>query len=103
MTFISVVGKLKTVRVDEVKSSSMLVRWRLDCTDRVGIVTGYRVAFCAIKSDKDTADCMDGKQGSVEVGPDTDHIWVEDLSPWTFYKVIYLCLQKHCQQRSIQV
>ena len=36
-----VVGKLKTVTVDVVKKESMLLRWRLDCSDRVGIVTGY--------------------------------------------------------------
>ena len=40
--FVSVFsGKLKTVTVDVVKKESMLLRWRLDCSDRVGIVTGY--------------------------------------------------------------
>ena len=41
-----VVGKLKTVTVDVVTKHSMVIRWRLDCTDRVGIVTGYKVKTC---------------------------------------------------------
>ena len=81
------VGKLKTVRVDVVNRDRMKVRWRLDCTDRVGIVTGYRIAYCAIDSDKDTSDCREGSLQTEDVGAAESHHWITGLKPWTHYKV----------------
>ena len=81
-----VVGKLKTVRVDVVQKDRMKVRWRLDCTDRVGIVTGYRIEYCAVASEEDTASCL-GRKEVREAGPADEHVWLDELSPWTFYKV----------------
>ena len=81
-----IVGKLKTVRVDVVQKDRMKVRWRLDCTDRVGIVTGYRIEYCAVDSEEDTADCV-GPKGALDVGPAAEQVWLHKLSPWTYYKV----------------
>ena len=81
-----IVGKLKTVRVDVVQKDRMKVRWRLDCTDRVGIVTGYRIEYCAIDSEEDTADCA-GPQRRLDVGPAEEQVWLRKLRPWTLYKV----------------
>jgi cytokine receptor domeless len=81
-----VVGKLKTVAVDVVVRDSMKVSWRLDCSDRVGIVVGYRISFCEIESPLDTADCV-GKEKHLDTPPDKESVWVEHLKPWTYYKV----------------
>ena len=82
-------GKLKTVAVDVVEKDRMKVRWRLDCSDRVGIVTGYRISFCAIESLDDTAECADEEQ-SVIARPEEEAKVVEGLRPWTLYKVGYV-------------
>ena len=82
-----VVGKLKTVTVDVVKKDSMLVRWRLDCTDRIGIVSGYKVVYCPIHSHDDTSECIDGKYLVEETSE--DHAIISNLQPWTIYKVVF--------------
>ena len=83
-----VVGKLKTVSVDVVTKDSMVVRWRLDCTDRVGIVTGYKIAYCPLASKHNTEDCMDGKNYTLETSGSEDHATITNLDPWTTYKVL---------------
>ena len=80
-----VVGKLKTVTVDVVKKDSMKLRWRLDCSDRVGIVTGYRVIFCPIARDDQSAECISEKAFSIDTIE--EHATITDLEPWTLYKV----------------
>ena len=65
----------------------MKVRWRLDCSDRVGIVTGYKISYCPIASPDDTAECVGKDELSIKTGPDKDKVWIEDLKPWTHYKV----------------
>lgn len=79
-----VVGKLKTVSVDVVEKTSMVVRWRLDCTDRVGIVSGYKVMYCPIQSYEDTADCI---QPILVQETSEDEAVITNLDPWTIYKV----------------
>ena len=81
-------SKLKNVAVDIVNRDAMKVRWRLDCSDRVGIVTGYKVSYCPIASDLDTADCINGEQFSEVTGPAQEQVWINGLKPWTYYKVI---------------
>ena len=80
-----VVGKLKTVTVDVVEKTKMVVRWRLDCSDRVGIVTGYKVVYCPIRSHDDTSECIGGKALAEETSD--DHATISNLEPYTIYKV----------------
>lgn len=87
---VSVVGKLKTVSVDVVEMRSMRVSWRLDCSDRVGIVTGYKISYCPVKSGDQPEACLDRQILTHEAPPDAEHAWINDLDPWTVYKVIFL-------------
>ena len=80
------VAKLKTVTVDVVRKTSMVVRWRLDCSDRVGIVTGYKVVYCPIESHHDTSECINGKIYEQETSD--AHATISNLDPWTIYKVL---------------
>ncbi len=83
-----VVGKLKTVAVDVVDKDAIKVRWRLDCSDRVGIVTGYKISYCPISDHNPTSasPCVE-EQSEVVTAPDVEKKWLEDLKPWTYYKV----------------
>ena len=88
-----VIGKLKTVTVDVVKHTSMTIRWRLDCSDRVGIVQGYKVAYCPVDSNSDSDEDLDSDNNCIgkmveEVTPqDAEHAVITNLDPWTQYKV----------------
>ena len=64
----------------------MKVRWRLDCSDRVGIVTGYNISYCAIADDSAEGDCV-GREMHQTTGPDKEQLWITGLKPWTYYKV----------------
>lgn len=86
MTLLQVVGKLKTVSVDVAEQSEMKIRWRLDCSDRVGIVTGFRVYYCPVAEPSDSAECA-GPHKQVDTKPDKETVWIKDLKPWTYYKV----------------
>ena len=77
------IGKLKTVNVDVVKKRSMKVSWKLDCSDRIGVVTGYQAVFCKVES-AENHECI----GNPSVEETTeDHLTITNLEPFTFYKV----------------
>ncbi len=82
----SVVGKLKTVSIDVADKDALKVRWRLDCSDRVGIVTGYKISYCEVQDPSESAPCF-GREEQVEAAPDAEKLWVTGLKPWTYYKV----------------
>jgi len=81
-----VVGKLKTVSIEVTQRDALKVHWRLDCSDRVGIITGYRVTYCKLDSPDETAIC-DGPELHKDTPPDQESVWVDHLAPWTYYKV----------------
>lgn len=73
--------------IDDLKQDAIKVHWHLDCSDRVGIVTGYRIHYCAIESMMDTADCVGRDVMWVDADPTEDRKWLTSLKPWTIYKV----------------
>jgi hypothetical protein len=86
--FVSVVGKLKTVSIDVVDKRRIRVSWRLDCSDRVGIVTGYKISYCPIESLDRAENCLENQILTHEAPADAEHAWIKDLEPWTTYKVL---------------
>jgi len=80
-----VVSKLKDVSILLVTNNKMVVSWRLDCSDRVGIVTGYRVEYCALDH-LHSHNCTRGSTRVLEVGPEEDSQEISGLEPWTYYK-----------------
>ncbi len=72
--------------IDVIDKDALKVRWRLDCSDRVGIVTGYKISYCPVGADNEAADCV-GPEEHVIAKPDDEKLWVTGLKPWTYYKV----------------
>jgi hypothetical protein len=66
----------------------MKVSWRLDCSDRNGIVTGYKISYCPVLTDDASEDCRRNQILTHEAPADAEHAWIKDLEPWTNYKVI---------------
>ncbi|XP_071748942.1 cytokine receptor isoform X2 [Lepeophtheirus salmonis] len=80
-------GKLKNVFVDLVQTTRLKVRWRLDCSDRVGIVSGYKISYCAINSPNPDAKCDNNSLKTAMADPDKSEFIVNDLDPYVYYKV----------------
>jgi len=84
-----VVGKLKEVSVDGVGETTALVRWRLDCQDRIGIVTGYEIVYCSIRDEMDVDKICAGRNLTQEIArPDAEKANLTNLTPWTPYKIM---------------
>ena len=63
-------------------------RWRLDCQDRIGIVTGYEVVYCPINDESDVdKSCPSGNYTRKVELPDAEKTNLTEMVPWTPYKV----------------
>ena len=63
-------------------------RWRLDCQDRIGIVTGYEIVYCSIRDEMDVDKICAGRNLTQEIArPDAEKANLTNLTPWTPYKV----------------
>lgn len=43
-----VLSKMKTVWINRIDSDSIEVGWKLECSDRIGIVEGFKIYYCPI-------------------------------------------------------
>lgn len=50
-----VVGKIKNVWVNIIGSTFMELRWKLDCSDRINSVLGFRIFYCPVVSINNSA------------------------------------------------
>lgn len=50
MYYLLVIGKIKNVWVNKIDSKWMELRWKLECSDRIGEVVGYRIFYCPVVS-----------------------------------------------------
>ena len=97
-----VVGKLKDVSADSIGETTALVRcqpschvhrvtillrWRLDCSDRIGIVINYEVVYCAMKNENKPDEGCKDKEQIKKLAPDANTANLTNLTPWTAYKV----------------
>ena len=80
-----VLGRLKPVAVEKLEATRMLISWNLDCSDRVGVVTGYEISYCPIEEADVNSDC--NTMLHLETTPNSKRAWITELEPWTFYKV----------------
>ena len=63
-------------------------RWNLECLARAGLITGYRISYCQVASDDPSAPCLsDDQLVIINAVPEAKEVWLEDLQPWTHYKV----------------
>ena len=63
-------------------------RWRHDCQDRIGMVTGYEIVYCSIKDEMDVHQICTGRNLTQEISrPEAEQANLTYLTPWTLYKV----------------
>jgi len=80
-----VTTKVSDVMVDTVSARSLVVRWRLHCSMRTGLVTGFAVDFCRL--DQETGSCLAGSAGSREAGAGETSLEIGELTPFSLYQV----------------
>ncbi|KAL6427265.1 hypothetical protein ACFW04_008687 [Cataglyphis niger] len=80
-----VLGKMKSVWINRIGSDFIEVGWKLDCSDRIGIVEGFKIYYCPIVSPLDTK-CKGPKLNvTIKSYPPMISGIVKNLTPYTTY------------------
>ncbi|KAK2586334.1 hypothetical protein KPH14_010628 [Odynerus spinipes] len=89
-----VVGKMKSVWINRIGSDFIEVGWKLDCSDRIGIVEGFNIYYCPIVSPYNL-NCKSPKLNTtIRADPHTIHGIVNNLKPYTTYMLAVAVLTK---------
>lgn len=89
-----VVGKMKSVWINRIGSDFIEVGWKLDCSDRIGIVEGFNIYYCPIVSPYDL-NCKGPKLNrTIKADSHTIHGIVNNLKPYTTYMLAVAVLTK---------
>ena len=89
-----VVGKMKTVWINRIGSTDIEVGWKLDCSDRIGIVEGYKIYYCPIISPYNL-NCKGPKLNTtIEGDLNTIRGEVTELKPYKTYMIAVAVLTK---------
>nr|XP_050852109.1 uncharacterized protein LOC127064705 [Vespula vulgaris]XP_050852110.1 uncharacterized protein LOC127064705 [Vespula vulgaris] len=89
-----VVGKMKSVWINRIGSDFIEVGWKLDCSDRIGIVEGFNIYYCPIMSPFNL-NCKGSKLNTtIKADPHTIHGIVNNLKPYTTYMLAVAVLTK---------
>nr|XP_034172692.1 uncharacterized protein LOC117600854 [Osmia lignaria]XP_034172693.1 uncharacterized protein LOC117600854 [Osmia lignaria] len=90
-----VVGKMKSVWINRIGSDYIEVGWKLDCSDRIGIVEGFNIYYCPIVSPYNL-NCKGPKLNkTIKAEPNTIHGGVDNLKPYTTYMLAVAVLTKN--------
>lgn len=89
------VGKMKSVWINRIGSDYIEVGWKLDCSDRIGVVEGFNIYYCPIISPYNL-NCKGPKLNTtIRADPHTIHGTVIDLKPYTTYMISVAVLTKN--------
>ncbi|XP_059488717.1 cytokine receptor isoform X2 [Neocloeon triangulifer] len=78
-------GKMKDVWLNKVGSKFIEVGWRLECSNRIGLVTGYNISYCPIVSAQNRS-CREPAHIEYVAGDATTiHGNISELMPYTTY------------------
>ncbi|KAL7307372.1 hypothetical protein TKK_0000559 [Trichogramma kaykai] len=90
-----VVGKMKTVWINRVESEAIEVGWKLDCSDRIGIVDGFRIYYCPITSPYNLT-CRSPKMNkTVDNNVNSIGGRIAELKPYTTYMISVAVITKN--------
>lgn len=91
----NVVGKMKIVWINRIGSDFIEVGWKLDCSDRIGIVEGFKIYYCPIMSPYNL-NCKEPKLNTtIKADANTIHGVISNLKPYTTYMIAVAVLTKN--------
>lgn len=90
-----VIGRMKSVWINNIGSYFIEVGWKLDCSDRIGIVEGFKIYYCPIKGPLDL-NCKPNTKFNTTIKADshTIHGVINNLQPYTTYMLAVAALTK---------
>ncbi|XP_032682299.1 uncharacterized protein LOC116849327 isoform X2 [Odontomachus brunneus] len=99
-----VTSKMKDVWINSIGSRSIEVGWKLDCSDRVGIIDGFNIYYCPIVSPY-KLQCQENTKKNITIvaGPHTIHGTARELQPYTTYMLYVTVLTKFGEGTSSDV
>ncbi|KAG4077009.1 hypothetical protein HA402_015996 [Bradysia odoriphaga] len=81
------IGKLSTIWIAKIESTSIEFKWTLECVDQA-IVNGFNLTYCPIKDPK-TENCKEGTERYINITKsDSFGYTLTDLTPYTTYKTV---------------
>ncbi|XP_043487260.1 uncharacterized protein LOC122514466 [Polistes fuscatus] len=82
-----VVGKMKSVWINHIDSDYIDAGWKMDCSDRIGIIEKYTIYYCPIVSPLNI-NCKGPKLNkTIKADPQTIRGSVRGLKPYTTYMI----------------
>ncbi|XP_043283001.1 uncharacterized protein dome isoform X2 [Venturia canescens] len=90
-----VVGKMKSVWINRIGSDFIEVGWKLECSDRVGVVESFKIYYCPIVSPYNL-NCKEPKLNTTIHANDAPiHGIVSGLKPYTTYMLAVAVVTKN--------
>lgn len=89
-----VLGKMRSVWINRIGSTFIEVGWKLECSDRIGEVEGFRIYYCPIVSPYNTTCKVPEKNTTIPGDIMMIHGNVTGLTPYTTYMVTITVLTK---------
>lgn len=89
-----VLGKMKSVWINRIGSHFIEVGWKLDCSDRIGIIEGFNIYYCPIKSPLNVNCKGPMLNSTIKADAHTIHGVVDNLMPYTTYMLNIAVLTK---------
>lgn len=80
-----VLGKMKSVWINRIGSRFIEVGWKLDCSDRIGIIEGFNIYYCPIVSPLNVNCNGPMLNSTIRADAHTIHGIVNNLKPYTTY------------------
>lgn len=81
------IGKLSTIWIAKIESTSIEFKWTLECVDQT-IVNGFNLTYCPIKDPK-TEDCKANTEQYINITKsDSFGYTLTGLTPYTTYKTV---------------
>lgn len=89
-----VLGKMKSVWINRIGSHFIEVGWKLDCSDRIGIIEGFNIYYCPIMSPMNVNCNGPMLNSTIKADAHTIHGVVDSLKPYTTYMLNVAVLTK---------
>ncbi|KYN30898.1 Cytokine receptor [Trachymyrmex septentrionalis] len=89
-----VLGKMKSVWINRIGSHFIEVGWKLDCSDRIGIIEGFNIYYCPIVSPMNVNCNGPMFNSTIKADAHTIHGIVDNLKPYTTYMLSVAVLTK---------
>ncbi|XP_012522473.1 uncharacterized protein LOC105828601 [Monomorium pharaonis] len=89
-----VLGKMKSVWINRIGSDFIEVGWKLDCSDRIGIIEGFNIYYCPIMSPLNVNCNGPILNSTIKADARTIHGVVDKLKPYTTYMLNVAVLTK---------